>query len=417
MLRNLLTAAGFVLVAQALIALPVQADTTQQSEEQTEETSWVNCADEGKHCYPDSDGVITMRYGEGDNYTYILAQGLDRISCNNFWGNPSDGQNKKCAYTTANLLKVAPEGSYIEVAKEGATFNLPDTGKMHWIRYGSSNSWMYTVMSGDGEQTVACTNDYFNYNPLNGTDKVCQYSSSAYYTLSEDNTLTECATEGQNCTPQVGDVVLMRYGTDNQFDWRFLHSADSIYECNNETFGPNPVHETKRCYWMAVAPSATSTFGVWSKIQSCQGQGCSISEQLSIGTSRTNTWSTTAEWTSTVTESMEESFEVLGAGGKVSEQVSMSFALSENFQTALSQSVTNTFTATCNPDKHAKNRVLFQFQTNTTESCLETGKCTGATDTQDYACISNPPAGYGGPQCVPGYCREDDPLCLEPCAE
>ncbi|WP_206599043.1 hypothetical protein, partial [Pseudovibrio sp. WM33] len=88
-----------------------------------------------------------------------------------------DGQNKKCAYTTANLLKVAPEGSYIDVAKEGATFNLPDTGKMHWIRYGSGNSWMYTVISGGGEQTVACTNDYFNYNPLNGTDKVCQYSS------------------------------------------------------------------------------------------------------------------------------------------------------------------------------------------------------------------------------------------------
>lgn len=417
MLRIFLTVASIVLVTQTLGTISVQATPISQQADQTGTPSWVNCADEGKHCYPDSDGVITMRYGEGDNYTYILTQGLNRISCNNFWGNPSDGKNKKCAYTTTNLLNVASENSYVDVANQGETFKLPYTGKMHWIRYGSGNRWMYTVMSGDGEQSVACTNDYFNYNPSDGTTKVCQYSQNAYYTLSENDTLTECATQGQSCAPQVGDVVLMRYGIDDKFDWRFVHAATNTYACNNETFGTNPIHKTKRCYWMAVAPSAISTFGQWSKVGSCNGKGCSISETIATGTTRTNTWSTTADWSTTVTESVEESFEVLGAGGKVSEQVSVSFALSENFQTALSRSVTETFTAICDPDKQASNRALFQFLTKTTESCLESLNCTGTTFTKDYTCVSNPPAGYGGPQCVPGYCREDDQLCLEPCAE
>ncbi|WP_109317699.1 hypothetical protein [Pseudovibrio ascidiaceicola] len=416
MLRNLLTVASAALAAQVLSILPTQADPATQQTVQTEAAGWINCADEGNHCYPDSNDVITMRYGEGDNYTYIVAKGLDRISCNNFWGNPSDDQDKKCAFTTTNLLNVAPESSYVNVAEEGDTFNLPDTGKMHWVRYGSGNSWMYTVMSGDGEQSMACTNDYFNYNPVNGTDKVCQYSNNAYYTLSEDETLTECSTEGQVCTPDVPDVVLMRYGTDNQFEWRFLHSKANTYECNNETFGPNPIHETKRCFWVAVSPSAISTVGVWENKGSC-GADCAISKQISVGTTRTNSWTTSDSWSATVTESIEESFEILGVGEKVSASASLGFVQSYGFTSTKSESVTDTFTATCPTDETITNLVLYQFQTNTTESCLEDLGCAGTTLTSDYLCVHNPPTGYSGPQCVPNACREGDLLCQLPCAE
>lgn len=420
-MQHLLTIAGAALALQALSTTTAHADTVSQTAVQSEFEYWVNCANEANHCYPITDGLVTMRYGDDNNYTYIITEGLERISCNNFWGDPDKGTDKSCAYTVANPFAVAPNDTYVDIAKQGERFILPvdphAPHKIHWVRYGSGDRWMYTVMAADGAESMACTNDRFSYNPAPDTKKVCQYSEGAYYTLSDFETLIECATQGQNCVPiNASAVILMRYGVENKYDWRFVHQSSGSYPCNNDFFNPNPVHETKRCFWTTVAPAAIFTEGSWLKVGSCQGVGCPISETISVGTNRTNTWTTSADWSTTVTASIEEDFGVAGTGTKVTEEVATSFALSEGYQVALSTSLTESFTATCDPVGAANSRVLYQFRTETTETCLQSGECNGLTFTADYACISDPPAGYQGPQCVPGYCSTDDPLCQLPCA-
>lgn len=253
-MRYLLTVASTALALQAMSMTTTHADTVSQKAEQTDKNYWVDCADEGDHCYPGTDVLVTMRYGHNNNYTYIIAKGLDRISCNNFWGNPDDGANKSCAFTLGNPFDVAPSDTYVDIANQGENFILPvDPNapyKMYWVRYGSGDRWMYTVMAADGAESMACTNDYFDYNPADGTEKVCQYSESAYYTLSDFDTLIECATEGQDCLPiGASAVILMRYGIENKYDWRFVHRSSGSYPCNNEFFNPNPIHQDKRCYW------------------------------------------------------------------------------------------------------------------------------------------------------------------------
>lgn len=417
----LLAAAGIALACGLPPALAwAESDdpATAQQTSQLNSASWINCASQGDHCYPDdSVDVVTMRYGEGANYTYIITQGLNRIACNNFWGNPADGKDKQCAFTTTNILDVAPSDSFSTVANEGETFTLPDTGLVYWVRYGLDDAWMYTLMSGDGVSQMACTNDYFSYNPLDGPDKICQYSQSTPYSLSDGSTLAECATEGQNCDLQSTDVVLMRYGANNAYNWRFLHAGDPVYPCDNDTFAPDPVQVSKRCYWMPVSPSALSTIGYWQQVQSCLDPGCTISQEITVGTRRTNTWSTSATWSATVTLSIEDSFSVLGTGEKVSESVASTFAASEAFQSSVSLSETESRTATCSSESVQSSLIMYQFNTGTQENCLQDVNCSGATATTDYACIPDPPSGYQGPQCVPGFCTPGDTLCQLPCAE
>lgn len=94
-MRYLLTVASTALALQAMSMTTTHADTVSQKAEQTDKNYWVDCADEGDHCYPGTDVLVTMRYGHNNNYTYIIAKGLDRISCNNFWGNPDDGAKQE----------------------------------------------------------------------------------------------------------------------------------------------------------------------------------------------------------------------------------------------------------------------------------------------------------------------------------
>lgn len=126
---------------------------------------------------------------------------MDEIPCDNFWGDPSKSDDKSCAYTTSNLLEVASDDSFTHAADKGESFELSGSGKMHWVRYGTGDTWTYTVMPSGNEQSLECDNDYFGFDPVKGSDKVCQYSDGAYYTLSDGETLDECATEGQSCNP------------------------------------------------------------------------------------------------------------------------------------------------------------------------------------------------------------------------
>ncbi len=408
---RILSGAVMAFACHSGLTVPVLAEATVH----TESSQWVNCADEGHHCEPDTSGLVTMRYGQGDDYTYIVTKGVSKIPCDNSWGDPSKGHDKSCAYTTSNLLAVPDDSTFAAGVSEDHNLELTGSGKLHWVRYGAEGKWIYTLIASGEEQVLPCTNDYFGFDPDKGTTKSCQWGD--YFTLADDTpgeaSLTNCATEGQTCDLLASVPVLMRYGTGTGYDWRFVHASDNQIKCDNTYFGIDPKKgDNKACAYQAMEPSTVSTIGSWQVVVTCVGAGCVISDSMSFGTEKTSTWSTSAEWSLTVTESVEEGLEIEGVGVKANESVSTGFALSAGYQSALSSSMTETKTVTCDVGGNQNSRALYQFLTATEASCLENGNCTGQTFTSDYLCVNDPPANYPGPACIPGTCAPGDPLCL-----
>lgn len=365
-------------------------------------TQWVNCAQEGKDCVPNTNGLVTTRYGVGSDFTYFITKGVAKIPCKNFWGDPSRGNNKACAYLTENLFAVPDDSTFSTVADEGQSFHTNQTG-LFWVRYGKNNTWAYTLIEGGGED-LKCDNGYFGFDPLRGTTKVCQLGGA--YTVSGGD-MAECATENRTCELNVGNPVLAKYGTNRRFDFRFVHNGENEIPCNNNYFGVDPIHENKRCYYQSIKPVAVETVGKWTEVISCEGKDCPITHQIAVGTERSNSWTTTEEWGVTVTTSMEAGFAIEGVGAKVSSSIAESYSRSFAFTSALSHAVTETYTAQCDPSGKYDRRALYQFSTNTDESCLQNGTCDGSTFTAQYICVGDAPAGYLGPACVPGYCANE----------
>ncbi|GAB4199758.1 MAG: hypothetical protein Tsb002_35560 [Wenzhouxiangellaceae bacterium] len=397
LVKILLGAALFAAVA------PAHADEFTRTALQLVSTQWVNCAKEGDQCKPSTSNLVTTRYGVGSDYTYFVTKGVSNIPCKNFWGDPSKGTNKTCAYITDNLLAVPDDSTFTKAADENGVVSTPMAG-LFWVRYGKGNSWAYTLVEG-GEQDLPCTNGYFGFDPVKGTTKICELGAA--YSL-EDGDIVECATEGRTCDLNIGNPVLARYGIGRGYDFRFVHQAENKIPCTNNYFGVDPAKgNNKRCYVQQIKPASVTTFGKWTEVISCQGKGCPITHQLQVGTERSNSWTTTTEWSETVTTSMEAGFEIEGVGAKVSTSVATSYSESFGFTSALSHSITETYTAQCDPSGEYDSRSLYQFSTSTGESCLENGTCGGSTFTAQYICVGNPPAGYKGPACVPGYCANE----------
>jgi len=367
---------------------------------------WVDCADEGQDCEPGTDDLVVMRYGTGENFTYVIVQGVAKVKCSNTWGDPSHGDDKACAFIRKNVFAVPDAADFNTVADEGETFTIDGPGPV-WVRFGLDGRWIYTLAAGFQIETVPCSNDFFRMDPLHGANKICQIGGA--YTLGQGD-LIECAVENQDCRPDVAGPVLLKYGAEDGYDYRFVHQKDNTIPCTNAYAGKDPRRGPhKRCYFQAVAPTGVETEGSWREVISCAGAGCSISHAIEVGTERSNSWTTTEEWSQTVTTSMEAGFEIEGVGAKVSTSVSDSYAQSSAFTKALSITETQTYTAECASDPKYDSRALYQFGTVTREDCLENGDCDGATFTAQYVCVGNAPPGYAGPACVPGYCA--DALC------
>lgn len=95
----------------------------------------------------------------------------------------------------------------------------------------------------------------------------------------------------------------------------------------------------------------------------------------------------------------------------MSSSISQEYSQSAAFTSALEHSVTNSYTAQCDPNGEYDSRALWQFSTRTVESCLENGSCNGSTFTAEYLCVGDAPGDYKGPTCLPGYCANQ--LCTQ----
>ena len=116
-------------------AQPIYSDgVTQYASVQSQQ--WVNCAKEGKDCEPGTSDLVITRYGISEDFTFFITKGLEKVPCKNFWGDPSRGTDKECAYIRENLFGVPPDETFAKVADEGKDFSNPN-GEYRWVRYGT----------------------------------------------------------------------------------------------------------------------------------------------------------------------------------------------------------------------------------------------------------------------------------------
>ncbi|CUH52609.1 hypothetical protein [Shimia marina] len=390
---------------------------------------WVACAKKDSTCEPETQGLLTTRYGLNGTYTYWVTFNTTRIPCNSsVAGDPLSGLSqdnitKECAFTQENIFDApaVDDPAWTEVAKEGGSFYHKGEG-LFWMRYGAPEKYVYGLFQGStgdnaqSDQKVTCSDSYFGIDPAQGTEKFC-YVGPAY--TKGIYGFKECAKEGMTCTPQenVSTTMVLRYGNETGWDTRLHRRNGGNVPCSDKFFGYDPNKDAKkRCYYDVLAPATVSSEGKWSLVARCTGTSCKeLRRSISFGTSKTDTWSTQHQWGVVVTNSIEAEFGIFGTSSKVSASVAASYAQSQEFQQALNTSQTSTLTAICtfeessdNPEENVKTGEMYQFLTGTEAVCTEGGACKSQTYTADHACIADPASDYAGPQCIPGYCANAD---------
>jgi hypothetical protein len=362
-----------------------------------EAATWASCGAEGGSCSIPSRARAVVRYGnDTKGYFYWGVQGIDNSPCNNFQGDPAKTLSKSCAYATD--ISMLPTAYNTHCANEYGTCDVGPTPR--WGRYGLDGRWFETIQTG----IISCTNGFFNYDPFPGRNKVCQIAEPVELT----GNWTTCASEYSTCYTSGMDPktygVLLRYGLGSRWTYRITTVSD--IHCTNDRFNKDPYDTVnKQCDYIPLASKGTS-FGQWISVGYCDN--CtSVKQTLTLGTNFSTTQTNQSQWSSTVKASVARDFTIYGATYKVSAEVSYAYSQSQTLSTALSNSITRSTEMMCaTPAGTPQNIRMYQFMTNTRADCLHTGTCAADSYTVDIRCVYNPPFGYTGPKCVPGYCAD-----------
>jgi hypothetical protein len=218
---------------------------------------------------------------------------------------------------------------------------------------------------------------------------------------------TLCANENSTCAlssvvPKSYGVVL-RYGAGTRWTYRITDVQDIV--CKYDRFNVDP-SSGQVCEY-AVLPVKSTTFGSWTQRIACNG--CSGSTfTVQWGTERNTTRTDAAEWSQTVTKSVEGGFSLYGASATVSASIASTYTENASFSNALTSSYGESISVTCG-NGTSQNLRLYQFRTVTTADTLSSGSYSGDTFTIETFCAVNPPVGYTGPKCLLDYCN--DALC------
>jgi hypothetical protein len=377
-----------------------------------EAANWIPCGSERGtgRCDIPSGVRAVIRYGSdpkpgyaSNGYYYWGTEGIASSPCNNFNGDPAEGIHKECAYTT-DVSMLSPTGAYRFCANERGSCYVGTTPV--WVRYGAPGRWYETIQTG----VIACDNGFFNYDPASGQAKRCEVGGPV---VVAESAWRGCASESSRCTPGSGASptygVLLRYGFGSNWTYRVAKDLTNL-SCSNDGFSRDPYYgQHKSCEYVSLDAKAL-TMGVWDLRVSCEN--CASSNfTVNWGTDYNTTRQTTQEWSTTVTESMEGGFDIKGVSASVSVSVSQSYAHSSSFSTSVSTNYGQSVSVTCGTGSGRDNIWLYQFRTSTDSPCLASGACSGNTFTTQTFCALNPPVGYRGPQCLPGYCA--DALCTQ----
>jgi hypothetical protein len=206
----------------------------------------------------------------------------------------------------------------------------------------------------------------------------------------------------------------LRYGFGSNWTHRIVTINSSQIKCQTSTFNEDPIHVNKVCQFAPILGKVGKTIGNWNRIvdTDCSaGTVCGNPVAIMVGTNYDNSTTNTTSWSNNVTASIAKDG-IIGVGRTVSLPASTNYAHSTSYYNeALGRIYSEARTATCSAGQSGR-MVMYQFGTTTSANCLKDGSCDKTTTTADVMCVMNPPFGYEGPQCLPGYCSTNDPLCL-----
>ncbi|WP_169334015.1 Ig-like domain-containing protein [Cytophaga aurantiaca] len=114
---------------------------------------------------------VNIAYGVNGTFVYLYNQ-TSSVGCTNeaFGSDPANGIAKKCfvqKVIAPPAVNYAPPAGYTVTANEWGTVIV--TGKMN-IAYGANGTFTYLY---NQTSNIACTNDAFNNDPVNGVSKKC----------------------------------------------------------------------------------------------------------------------------------------------------------------------------------------------------------------------------------------------------
>ncbi len=387
---------------------------------------WRTCASEGQTCTIPQNQPVIVRYGSASTaYFYYSMAGVPKFKCGNFNGDPSPTVGgKSCAYSADTLLGFTDNSILLTpIAAEGKT--VSGTSNLRWVHYGlpksttnnNKGTWWNTIQA----ETWKCTNSAMNYDPTQGQPpKSCYEGMPVSVQLGTDKVTPawrECGSENGTCTIAAGlkgSPIVLRYGVGSNWTYRIatLNNDTVSIKCQTSTFDVDPISQNKFCEYVPIIPKAGATIGQWTKIidTNCGSSGLTCGNQiaLTVGTDYSTSNTKSSEWSKTVSASINYGG-ILGIGASVG--VSSSYGGSTSYTAALTSSKSEEKTSNCATTQPGR-LVAYQFSTTTSANCLKDGACNNTTSTLDVQCVMNPPPGYNGPQCLPGYCGANDPLCL-----
>jgi hypothetical protein len=337
-------------------------------------------------------------------------------------GDPYYGHAKTCSYTTTNVLQVPDDSLFNIQSPQNTPQNVIDgnVNNLIWARYGVGEKWTYTLVNTNTE--LVCDLQFYGMDPAPGQDKFCQYAPAIAFAT--QTAPRECAAQNGVCSDVgygailasfVGVAPVKTQNINSGQANRIVSTSTGNFTCNAPFFGPDPAIGTlKTCYYQVIGAAAAVTTGEWYEVDSCDGSGCALSQNLTISTTKTDSTTSTSSWSETVTISMSAGFDIEGEQEKVTGSSATQFAGSSAFTSALAATKSISTSVTCqntnSPETPQTSLTMYQFGTKTDATCVMDPSCSGTTQTSSHACVSNAPPGYTGPACAPGFFDKSDPL-------
>ena len=378
-----------------------------------------------------------MRYGVPGNYNYAWARNMNdnQLACDhNFLGDAKYGQAKDCEFSTFDFYNIPTNNSawssWPGDCKENMHCVVPNHGKVTWLRYGANGKYIYTPVS--GEQKVVCSNTQVanGEDPHFGVHKTCQFLNLNAINKPDGwgdvSDFTLCANEGQSCSLPSRRATLVRYGamdTDGRYRYSTKIVTQDQFTCSSSFFGVDPFYGTyKHCDYLPIDYSVSGpngenggvAAGKWIAVADNGGsQSKTITKNITVGASSTDTDSTSNDWSATVTRgvevgmSIEDPISGSGTSVSVSTEISASYANSTENSYALSLSQQDQVSVSCSTNSNEFLK-MWRFETDVSfDNCLSEGVCSFTVQPLSTYCTTGS-TGYKAPKCVPGYCADDN---------
>jgi hypothetical protein len=377
--------------------------------------NWVECASENSQCNfgNSANKVVSMRYGNPGHYRYMWVRNRynGKLDCNNHAGDPDKGNNKKCQYSQYNFYDIpSSDSQWSNYCNEGSWCNAPGGDTVRWMRYGRSGKYFYTPVSPN--QRFKCShNDMFgDKDPYKGQGKQCSILKSSLddtLGLGKEADFITCASEGSTCYLPSLRPTIVRYGAydNNKRKYRYITGivSNDKLKCNNSMFREDPIGKHKTCEYLPIeykVNSTASAYGKWTHVTDNEHSGDrSLSFAIWTGVSETDTDTTSAEWSRSITVGIEAGGLETG-GVKISTSATQSFAESSSFSTALGISQQERVSVSCSSD--AGFLQMWRFETDISfDNCLSDGVCDFKVLPLSTVCTD----ANVEPQCIPGRCK------------